>query len=117
MFKRSAKEIQSYSQPDAEIKKPTHLFISVKGSTTEPCTVGKFVLNVSYAEFNRDTQRAVCWRAPTEKARLQDRNKLRRSIPAQIMPTIRLVVCVQLLGNAIGKQWHYSNLIEINKFA
>lgn len=35
----------------------------------------------------------------------------------QIMPTIRLVVCVQLLGNAIGKQWHYSNLIEINKFA
>lgn len=66
MFKRSAKEIQSCSQPDGEIKKPTHLIISVKGSTTELCTVGKIVLNSSYAEFNRDTQCAVCWRAPTE---------------------------------------------------
>lgn len=34
-----------------------------------------------------------------EKTRLQDINKLRGSIPAQILPTMSLIVHIQLLGN------------------
>lgn len=44
-------------------------------------------------------QFACMYPLKAEKTRLQDINKLRGSIPAQILPTMSPIVHIQLLGN------------------
>lgn len=73
MFNHSAKQIQSYRPPDAEIKK-SHLISWVKGSTAALCTAVKIILNPSYAEFDRDTQTALCLHAPSKGSKSKTRN-------------------------------------------
>lgn len=93
MSNHSAKQVQSYRQSDVEIKNPIWL-----AEWKVPLfIVGKFILNSSCAEFDRDTQSALCMHGGRKK-KVQNLNKLWGSIPAQVLPTISLMMYVQLFG-------------------
>lgn len=75
----------------------------MKGSTAALCTAVKIILNPSHVEFDRDTQTALCLHAPSKgsKSKARNTNKPWGGIPAQILPTVSVMVYVQLFGKSL----------------